>query len=1087
MGAGDNMVESRRRKSKMVSKNKMVSSSKWRILLAVVTAMLLVASFGGGWGITTASEERRLDMGNLGKPFRYPAFPQKGVTPDYLLMDEPAVAMDGKYAVINFETVKPVPGAKVYFGLYVPDQEIKVPQYRREAIEGLTGEGTEHTVKLKISKFEDPAYDLGNFAEKGGVICYRIELYNSDKAASVFYDGRFRVDGEYNIVPCVTEGPFVDMVTTTSAVISWDASDETDGAVLIDDHLYTDGIVSTHHEIAVEDLTPNTKYDYDVFVDGVKDFRGYHFKTAPIDGKFNFAVMSDSREGVGGGERSFGGVNYQKLSYLMQDAYNNGADFILFGGDLVNGYTTNATDFRMQLRAWEDAAEQVGCYIPIYEGMGNHEALMDAYDDGSWYGIEFDKPDDGTSKSAECVFAEEFVNPTHGPDPEDSTAPTYRENVYYFDWGNTRMISFNTNYWWCNYPEDFGGNLEGYVMDNQLEWIKKVLDDAANNPLIEHIFMFAHEPAFPNGGHLGDAQWYRGGDPAKNKDHDGNPLDRTYVVDRRDELWGAISQNGKVVGVFFGDEHNYHRTLINEDTPVYLDGTSNPDFTNPVWHIVTGGAGAPFYAQQETPWTDWVESFYPCRHYCMIYVDGANITLKVTNDSGEIVDDCVLTPFPHEIDANPGQTHLSWSTNDVYHTMTAMWFTQSLAGNRVLYDTVSRGSSDDYAFVCDGARHRVGDFAGWYHEAQLAGLEPGTTYYFRVGGPRGYSREWSFRTIGLDQKVMFAVAGDSRRPWGDGYEIKVSPTCISNWPHARDWVTSCVTEEDPDFVIFTGDMVGEGNDQVHWNNWFESMQDHLVTENGRMIPIVAVIGNHEMGGHPDVDSTYDWFKGVFANPGNELWYSLDFPGLHVTTLSATGGCVGTWWKYAVPEAQSQRDWLEADLAGSDAEWKVVVWHVPYYSGFVTGTGDTEEVFLRDWSPIVERPKYGVDLVMNGHVHNYMRSWPLRTWIEEVPVDAEWTDVGYRARYELAGNSSEGVTYITQGCWGAPTDPYVKGGDCDIRDFMAAAAARPSYTLVELTDDGIHLLTKDTLGDVLDDATLPYTTADFVVPEYEYVI
>jgi len=449
----------------------------------------------------------------------------------------------------------------------------------------------------------------------------------------------------------------------------------------------------------------------------------------------------------------------------------------------------------------------------------------------------------------------------------------------------------------------------------------------------------------------------------------------------------------------------------------------------------------------------------------------------------------------------PKQVHLSWSTNDVYHTMTVMWFTQFKPnGSLVLYDTVSHESPQGYAFSQVGAAHQVSPdkdrhgnpietkFDGWYHEAELTGLSPGTTYYFRVGGLGGYSAEWSLKTIGLREKVSFAVGGDSRRPWGDGWEIKYSPTSISNWPWARDAVTSCAASACPDFVIFCGDMVAEGNSQEQWNNWFDSLQEHLVTEDGRMIPIVAVIGNHDMGAHPDVESTYQWFKGVFANPGNELWYSLDFPDLHVTALSATGGCVGTWWAPALQEAKKQLNWLESDLAGGNAPWTVVVWHIPYYSGFVTGTGYPSEPFLKYWAPIVEDQAYGVDLVINGHVHNYMRSWPIRTMlIEDVPVDKPSTDLGYKATYELQTNSSDGVTYIVQGCWGAPTEPYLKGGDCDIRDFTAAAAARPSYTLVELTDDGIQVLTKDTRGNVLDDFTLPYTTTDFVVPEYEYVI
>jgi hypothetical protein len=590
--------------------------------------------------------------GNLGHSFTYPAFSQMVYTPDYLLTGEPRVTVDaaGKEATIYFDTIYATPKARVYYGLYVPQQEIKVPQYRLDETEELTGKSTSHNVTIDLSKFENPKYNLCNFKENGGVICYRIELCNPDRATSTFYAGRFQVDEDCNLVPCITEGPFVNLVTTTSAIISWDTSEATTGAVEVCGRQYLDPNGSAiPHEIPIVGLSQNTTYEYEILIDGVKTPKTYQFKTAPTsaNANFKFAFMTDSRTGVGGGERSFGGTNYHTLSRFIINAYNNGADFILFGGDLINGRTTNETDFRMQLKAWKDATEQVGCYVPIYEGMGNHEVLIDCYDDGSKYseyGIAFDKRDDSTNKSAETVFAEEFVNPANSfPNPENPIAPSYSENVYYFDYANTRIISFNTHYWWCSNPEDFGGNLEGYVMKNQLEWIKNVLCDAKSNSSIKHIFMFAHTPAFPNGGHPQDSQWYNGGEIAKNEDYEGNPLDRTYVVDRRDELWEAISQNGKVVAVFFGHEHNYHRTSIDSETAVYLDGSSNSNFTNQVWQIVSGGAGAPFFAQQqEMPWSKSVECFYPGKHYCMIYVNGDEVRLKVVSDSDEIVDQCVL-------------------------------------------------------------------------------------------------------------------------------------------------------------------------------------------------------------------------------------------------------------------------------------------------------------------------------------------------------------------------------------------------------------------------------------------------------------
>lgn len=279
--------------------------------------------------------------GNVGHNPEYPALPQKDVTPDYLLVNGVDVSVNpgAKEATLQFDTLFPTSKAKVYYGLYVPEQEIKVPQYRRSETEELVGEDTSHSVSLNIGKFKIPRYDICNFAAEGGEVCYRIELYNPEEATSVFYDGRFRVDGDYNLVPCITEGPFVDLVTKNSATISWETDVATTAAVKIRGRRYTDAVTDTHHEIDITGLSWNTEYTYAVFVAG-ENYETYHFKTAPrkVFPKFEFAIMSDSRAGVCGGERGFAGVNYHKLSRFMAEAYNNGADFILFGGDLVNGY-----------------------------------------------------------------------------------------------------------------------------------------------------------------------------------------------------------------------------------------------------------------------------------------------------------------------------------------------------------------------------------------------------------------------------------------------------------------------------------------------------------------------------------------------------------------------------------------------------------------------------------------------------------------------------------------------------------------------------------------------------------------------------
>lgn len=574
---------------------------------------------------------------------------------DLFLTEEPwaEVKPDGK-AIVHWKTKVPTPAAKVYYGVYLPDQELDYPQYRKEAQEKLTEPALDHAIRINIKDFEKPKYDAAHFAERGeGVIAYRVEVFDPEKCATRIYDRCFhfkKVDDTYLKALTITEGPFVDQVTKKSAIISWETDEPSMGAVVVGDVLYADRKLSRRHEIRLAGLNPGKVYSYEV-----KSWSGespeesvvsrqYQFKTEPEIGEaFKFAHTSDSREGMGGGEYSYKGLNYRTLADLFTIAYRQDVDFILFGGDLVNGYTTDRRDFELQLEAWKKAVEPIGHYVPIYEGVGNHEALMDVYatPDGE---IEMDKKG---SESAEAIFAQEFVNPAHSyPDPEDPKAPSYRENVYYFDYGNSRFISFNTNYWWCGYPEDFGGNLEGHVMDNQLRWIEGILADAKSDSSIKHVFMFAHEPAFPNGGHIKDAQWYSGGVAGKGLNYDfaGKPLDRSYVPERRDKLWRVISQCGKVRAVFFGDEHNYQRVLIDSQTPVHLDGSVDPDFIHPVWQIVNGCAGAPFYAQdRNVPWTGNVKAFSSQNAICIISVEGTKVSLTTYSRTGQIIDECELT------------------------------------------------------------------------------------------------------------------------------------------------------------------------------------------------------------------------------------------------------------------------------------------------------------------------------------------------------------------------------------------------------------------------------------------------------------
>jgi hypothetical protein len=77
-----------------------------------------------------------------------------------------------------------------------------------------------------------------------------------------------------------------------------------------------------------------------------------------------------------------------------------------------------------------------------------------------------------------------------------------------------------------------------------------------------------------------------------------------------------------------------------------------------------------------------------------------------------------------------------------------------------------------------------------------------------------------------------------------------------------------------------------------------------------------------------------------------------------------------------------RDWLIKDLDSSNKTWKVVVYHHPAFSsGYATMRNNQ----MRQITQVLE--DHGVNLVFNGHEHNYQRTRPLRATpaVVNVPV------------------------------------------------------------------------------------------------------
>ena len=93
----------------------------------------------------------------------------------------------------------------------------------------------------------------------------------------------------------------------------------------------------------------------------------------------------------------------------------------------------------------------------------------------------------------------------------------------------------------------------------------------------------------------------------------------------------------------------------------------------------------------------------------------------------------------------------------------------------------------------------------------------------------------------------------------------------------------------------------------------------------------------------------------------------------------------------VAPGSEQYKFLERELKRSKAEWKVVCYHHPAYTSDENDYGNTwygpstrGDLRTRKLVPLFD--KYGVDIVWNGHIHSYERTWPLRQDKARSPTD-----------------------------------------------------------------------------------------------------
>ena len=319
-------------------------------------------------------------------------------------------------------------------------------------------------------------------------------------------------------------------------------------------------------------------------------------------------------------------------------------------------------------------------------------------------------------------------------------------------------------------------------------------------------------------------------------------------------------------------------------------------------------------------------------------------TLEKRENEAALVGWFRATPHPSGADAD--QVVLTWG-GDPATTQSIQWRTATGSPNaRLRY--AAEGSDAWTEVEAASLQLTTPDVANdpevMRHTVALDGLAPGTAYRYAIGDGTTWGEARRFTTApGRAQPFRFIYMGDAQNgldTWGQ----------LLRRAHAE--------HPDAAFHVMAGDLVNWGERRDDWDLLFHNAAGVHDTR-----PLVPAIGNHEVD-----QGRAALYVDQFDLPQNgpdgiepERAYALEYADALFVVLDSN----------LPPEPQVA--WLDRTLGASDATWKFAVFHHPLYS---TKPGDRGQPELKAaWAPLFE--KHGVDLVLQGDDHAYLRTFPMK--------------------------------------------------------------------------------------------------------------
>lgn len=320
------------------------------------------------------------------------------------------------------------------------------------------------------------------------------------------------------------------------------------------------------------------------------------------------------------------------------------------------------------------------------------------------------------------------------------------------------------------------------------------------------------------------------------------------------------------------------------------------------------------------------------------------------------------------------------------------------------------------------------------HRIELINLAPGASYQFKFGSN---AKTFRFRTIPshLDSPVQFVVGGDI---YHDGLSVVTE-------------MNKLAAAQSPHFVLLGGDIsysAKRGNffqnffpkkeKYERWLAWLKTWTEQMITPEGYLIPILPVIGNHDVvGGYRQSPYHARFFYTLFIPPRHTSYNVWDF-GNYMSIIGLDSGHTNTIWG-------KQAEWLQNCLMlRRNVKHKFAFYHVGAYPSVRSDKSEESLAIKRYWVPFFE--KYGINTAFEHHDHAYKRTHPIR----ENKIDPE------------------GILYLGDGAWGIeqPRTPYTP----DQRWYLAKTSASRHLIVVSVDHSTRRYKAINQFGDMIDSYT-----------------